>query len=74
MRYNTYTNNFFDFDIEFKSLYEIRLKHAQDKDKIVYYDYLMYKRGAGWWTGLINSDWRRPCKIKFTRFFYYKMI
>ena len=67
MRYNTCVNNF-DFDIEFKSLYEIRLKHAQDKDKIVYYDYLMYKRGSGWCTGLLNDDWRRPCKIKRAKY------
>ena len=53
---------------ERKTLYEKRMKNAQDNDKVVFYDYLMYKRACGWWTGLINSDWNRPCKIERAKY------
>ena len=50
------------------SLYEKNLNEAQNEDKIIYYDYLLYKRAAGWWTGLVNDDWHRPTKIKKARY------
>ena len=50
------------------SIYEVKILNAQENDKIVYYDYLQYKRGAGWWTGLINDDWHRPYKIKRAKY------
>lgn len=40
--------------------YEKLIEEAQNADKVVYYDYLLYKRASGWFTGLINSDWHRP--------------
>ena len=55
------------------TLYEIKLKEAELSDKIIYYDYIHYKRAAGWKSGLINSDWYRPYKIKrakYTPFLY----
>ena len=48
--------------------YEKHLIDAQNQDKVVYYDYLLYKRAAGWWTGLINDDWNRPTKIEKARY------
>lgn len=50
------------------TFYEKKIKEAQDADKIVYYDYLAYKRAAGWWTGLINDDWHRPQEIKRAKY------
>lgn len=50
------------------SIYEVKKLNAQENDKIVYYDYLMYKRGAGWWTGLINDDWHRPYEIQRAKY------
>ena len=40
-----------------KTKFEINLELAQENDKVVYYDYISYKRAAGWWTGLRNDDW-----------------
>lgn len=54
---------------EKKTLYEKRMKHVQETDRVIFYDYLMYKRAAGWWTGLINSDWHRPYKIKRAKYY-----
>ena len=53
---------------ERKTLYEKRMKNAQDNDKVIFYDYLSYKRACGWWTGLINDDWNRPCKIERAKY------
>lgn len=50
------------------SLYEVKKLNAQENDKIIYYDYLRYKRGAGWWTGLIKDDWHRPNEIKKAKY------
>ncbi len=50
-------------------LYEQRMKDAQDNDKVIFYDYLSYKRAAGWWTGLINDDWNRPYKIERAKYY-----
>lgn len=33
--------------IEFKTKFERNLKMAQELDKVIYYDYLSYKRAAG---------------------------
>lgn len=51
------------------TLYEKRIKYAQDNDKVIYYDYLAYKKAAGWWTGFVNSDWNRPCEIKRAKYY-----
>lgn len=48
--------------------FEKNLKAAQDQEKVVYYDYLSYKRAAGWWTGLINDDWHRPKIIQKSKY------
>ncbi len=48
--------------------YEKNLKKAQNADKIVYYDYIQYKRAAGWWSGLHSDDWHRPNIIKKARY------
>lgn len=42
--------------IESKTKFEQNLKWAQESEKVIYYDYLNYKRAAGWWTVLINND------------------
>ena len=49
--------------------FEINLKQARDDDKIVYYDYLAYKRAAGWWTGLYGDDWHRPTIINKAKYY-----
>lgn len=51
------------------TLYEKRMKNAQDNDKVVFYDYLSYKRAAGWWTGFVNDDWNRPSKIERAKYY-----
>ncbi len=48
--------------------FEQSLEKAQNEEKIVYYDYLSYKRAAGWWSGLINDDWNRPIVIKKAKY------
>ncbi len=48
--------------------YEEKLKKLQAEDKVIYYDYLMYKRALGWQTGFTNDDWIRPAVIN--RAFY----
>lgn len=53
---------------ETMTLYEKRMKNAQGNDKVIFYDYLSYKRAAGWWTGLVNDDWNRPYKIKKAKY------
>ena len=45
------------------TLYEIKYNEAQLNDKIVYYDYLLYKE-AICWKSFINNDWHRPLQIK----------
>ena len=54
--------------IEFKTKFERNLRWALECEKIVYYDYLNYKRAAGWWTGLINDDWNRPSVIQKAKY------
>lgn len=51
-----------------KTKYERKLELAQENDKVIYYDYISYKRAAGWWTGLINTDWNRPKKIQRAKY------
>ena len=51
-----------------KTKYERKLELAQENDKVIYYDYISYKRAAGWWTGLINTDWNRPEKIQRAKY------
>lgn len=48
--------------------FERNLEIAQNNEKVVYYDYLSYKRAAGWWTGLVNDDWHRPTIIKKAKY------
>ena len=48
--------------------FEEKFKKAQDEDKIIYYDYIMYKRALGWQTGFINDDWLRPTFINRARY------
>ena len=40
-----------------KTKFERNLELAQENDKVVYYDYISYKRDADLWTGLRNDDW-----------------
>ncbi|MDO4962656.1 MAG: hypothetical protein Q4E75_00935 [bacterium] len=58
---------FIDID-EIMTLYERRMQKAQDNDRVIFYDYLSYKRAAGWWIGFINDDWNRPCRIKRAKY------
>lgn len=51
-----------------KTLYEERMKRANDKDKILFYDYLCYKRTVGWRSGLVGFDWNRPSKINKAKY------
>ena len=44
------------------STYRERMIQAQNEEKIIYYDYLGYKEGAGWYRGMAD-DWHRPEKI-----------
>lgn len=53
---------------ETKTKFERNLELAQENDKIVYYDYISYKRAAGWWTGLRNDDWNRPTTIQKAKY------
>lgn len=46
------------------TLYEERMKEVKDNNKVVFYDYLLYKRESGWFTGIFNDDWHRPEKIQ----------
>lgn len=50
------------------TIFEQNLETAQNEEKIVYYDYLSYKRAVGWWTGLLNDDWNRPTIIKNAKY------
>ena len=50
------------------TLFEERLTEMHNQDKIIYYDYLLYKRAVGWWTIWNNDDWHRPTKIKRARY------
>lgn len=51
-----------------KTKYERNLEWAKENDMIVYYDYISYKRAAGWCTGLIGTDWKRPENIKRAKY------
>ena len=53
---------------EIKTKFERNLKWAQECEKVIYYDYLSYKRAAGWWTGLRNDDWNRPSVIQKAKY------
>lgn len=46
-----------------------KLLDAQNKDKIIYYDYIAYKRAAGWLSGIYEDDWYRPLNIKRAKYF-----
>lgn len=48
--------------------FEKNLELAQENDKVVYYDYISYKRATGWWTFLINNDWHRPTIIQRAKY------
>ena len=50
------------------TLFEERLTEMLNEDKIIYYDYLLYKRASGWYTIWINDDWHRPAEIKKARY------
>lgn len=50
------------------SVWENKWRKAIDEDKIIFYDYISYKRAAGWCTGLINDDWGRPSEVKKARY------
>lgn len=52
------------------SEYEINLNNAKESDKIIYYDYLAYKRAAGWKTPIDNTDWIRPSFYKLKKASY----
>lgn len=41
-----------------------KLLAAQNNDKVVFYDYLSYKRAAGWENGLNSNDWIRPKNVR----------
>lgn len=51
-----------------KTKFERNLEWAQENDKVVYYDYINYKRAAGWWSGLRNDDWNRPTVIQKAKY------
>ena len=52
-----------------KTTYKIELEKAIDEDKVIFYDYLMYKKQAGWCTGFgRNDDWSRPRVVKKARY------
>jgi len=53
---------------ETKTKFERNLELAQENDKVVYYDYISYKRATGWWTGLRNDDWNRPTTIQKAKY------
>lgn len=46
-----------------------KLLNAQINDKIVYYDYIAYKRASGWTSGIYEDDWYRPLKVKRAKYF-----
>ncbi len=46
--------------------YSYRMKYLKDNDKVSFYDYITYKREAGWWCGKYQDDWHRPKEIKKT--------
>ena len=48
--------------------YEEQLLKAQEEDKIIFYDYLRYKKAAGWKTRFSEDDWIRPEVIKKARY------
>lgn len=48
--------------------YEQKMLDAQNNDKVIFYDYLMYKQAAGWSEGLIGNDWYRPSKVKRAKY------
>ena len=50
------------------TLYEFMIKKAQRDDKIIYYDYIAYKKAAGWWNEFGSDDWHRPHKIKRAKY------
>lgn len=51
-----------------QTLYEKKFEHARENDKIIFFDYLSYKRAVGWWTGIANDDWNRPYTIKRAKY------
>ena len=53
---------------DFMTLYEKGMMEAQNNDKVIFYDYISYKRAAGWWTGLIGTDWNRPREIQRAKY------
>ncbi|MCH5167303.1 MAG: hypothetical protein J1F35_05360 [Erysipelotrichales bacterium] len=48
--------------------FEKNLLNAQNEDKIIYYDYLSYKKAAGWTSGAVVDDWRRPMIVKKAKY------
>lgn len=50
------------------TLCEERMKEVKDNDKVVFYDYLLYKRESGWLAGIFNDDWYRPKKIQIANY------
>lgn len=48
--------------------FEKNLRNALDNDKIIYYDYISYKKAIGWSHGLNENDWCRPDIIKKAKY------
>ena len=48
--------------------FEQSMLNAQEEDKVVFYDYIRYKKAAGWFTNFSKIDWNRPQKIKKARY------
>ena len=44
--------------------FEEQMLKAQEEDKIIFYDYLQYKKAAGWFTKFSHINWNRPEVIK----------
>ena len=50
------------------TIFEEQMLKAQEEDQIIFYDYLRYKKAAGWKTRFSDTDWLRPEKIKKARY------
>ena len=50
------------------TIFEEQMLKAQEEDKIIFYDYLRYKKAAGWKTRFDDNDWVRPEEIKKAKY------
>ena len=48
--------------------FEENMKTAQENDKIIFYDYIQYKKAVGWFTNFSEIDWNRPEQIKRAKY------